>query len=39
MSPLTIHVKLNAVSGQVRGAAVNCPVTSPEENEAMTTVS
>ena len=30
MSPLTIHVKLNAVSGQLRGAAVNCPVTSPE---------
>ena len=30
MSPLTVHLKVNILSGQTRGAAVNCPVTSPE---------
>ena len=30
MSPLTVHLKVNVLSGQARGAAVNCPVTSPE---------
>ena len=30
-SPPTVHLKVNGSPGQVGGAAVNCPVTSPEE--------
>ena len=30
MSPLTVHLKVNILSGQARGAVVNCPATSPE---------
>ena len=31
MFPVTVHVKVKVSSGQVGGAAVNCPVTSPED--------
>ena len=30
MSPVTVQVKVKVSPGQVGGAAVNCPVTSPE---------
>ena len=30
-SPVTLHLKVKVSPGQVRGAAVNCPVTSPGE--------
>ena len=30
MSPATVQVKVNVSPGQVGGATVNCPVTSPE---------
>ena len=29
MSPVTVHVKVKVSPGQVGGAAVNCPATSP----------
>ena len=29
LSPLTVHLNINVLSGQARGAAVNCPVTPP----------
>ena len=31
MPPVTVHLKVKASPGQVGGAAVNCPVTSPGE--------
>ena len=31
MSPVTVHLKVKVSPGQVGGAAVNCPVTSPGE--------
>ena len=31
LSPPTVHVKVKVSPGQVGGAAVNCPVTSPGE--------
>ena len=31
MSPPTVHLKVKVSPGQVGGAAVNCPVTSPRE--------
>ena len=30
LSPLTVHLNINVLPGQARGAAVNCPVTSPK---------
>ena len=30
LSSLTMHLNINVLSGQARGAAVNCPVTSPK---------
>ena len=29
MSPVTLHLKVKVAPGQVGGAAVNCPLTSP----------
>jgi len=29
MSPVTVHLKIKVSPGQVGGAAVNCPATSP----------
>ena len=31
LSPVTVHLKVKVSPGQVGGAAVNCPVTSPGE--------
>ena len=31
LSPVTVHLKVKVSSGQVGGAAVNCPATSPGE--------
>ena len=31
ISPVTVHLKVKLSPGQVGGAAVNCPVTSPGE--------
>ena len=31
LSPLTVHLKVKVSPGQVGGAAVNCPATSPGE--------
>ena len=31
LSPLTVHLKVKVSPGQVEGAAVNCPATSPGE--------
>ena len=33
MSPVTVQVKVKVSSGQVGGAGVNCPVTSPGEKQ------
>ena len=30
MPPVTVHLKVKVSSGQVEGAAMNCPATSPE---------
>ena len=29
MSPVTVHLKVKVLPGQMEGAAVNCPLTSP----------
>ena len=34
MSPVTLHLKVKVPPGQVGGAAVNCPATSPGEKGA-----
>ena len=36
MFPLTVHLKVKASSGQVGGAVMNCPATSPGEISSLT---
>ena len=36
MSPVTVQVKVKVSSGQVAGAGVNCPATSPGEIKFLT---
>ena len=37
LSPVTLHLKVKVSPGQVGGAAVNCPVTSPGEKQRIHT--
>ena len=37
LSPVTVHLKVKVPPGQVGGAAVNCPATSPGEKSAWKT--
>ena len=37
LSPVTVHLKVNLSPGQVGGAAVNCPATSPWRDQTLHT--